>query len=44
MSQVRAAYNADKSALIERIKELESAMAERETVRLEVETKLGLLE
>ncbi len=44
MSQVRAAYNADKRALVERIQELESSIRERDFARQELESKVQLLE
>lgn len=44
MTQVRAAYNADKRALTERIEELESAVKEGFAARQDLESKLGLLE
>jgi len=44
MTQVRAAYNADKRALSERIQELESALRQREFDRQELEAKVNLLE
>jgi hypothetical protein len=40
MSQVRAAYNADKRALVERIQELESSIRERDFARQELESKV----
>jgi len=44
MSQVRAAYNADKRALVERIQELESTLREREFAHNELNSKVQLLE
>jgi hypothetical protein len=44
MTQVRAAYNADKRALVERVQELESALRQRGFDRQETEAKVTLLE
>lgn len=44
MIQVRAAYNADKRALVERVQELESALRQRDFDKQEQEAKLSLLE
>ncbi len=44
MIQVRAAYNADKRALTERIQELESVLRQRDFDKQELEAKLNLLE
>ena len=44
MAQVRAAYNADKRALVERVQELESALRQRDFDRQETEAKVQLLE
>ena len=44
MGQVRAAYNADKRALTERIQELESVIRQRDFDRQELEAKANLLE
>lgn len=44
MTQVRAAYNADKRALVERVQELESALRQRDFDKQEQEAKLALLE
>ena len=44
MSQVRAAYNADKRALVERVQELESALRQRDFDKQEQEAKLALLD
>ena len=44
MTQVRAAYNADKRALVERIEELEAALTGKDCDRGALEGKLGLLE
>ena len=44
MNQVRAAYNADKRALVERVQELESALRQRDFDRQETEAKVTLLE
>lgn len=44
MIQVRAAYNADKRALTERIQELESVLRQRDFDKQELEAKVNLLE
>ena len=44
MTQVRAAYNADKRALTERIQELESVVRQRDFDRQELDAKVNLLE
>lgn len=44
MNQVRAAYNADKRALSERISELEEAVSQREVDRQQLEARIELLE
>ena len=44
MTQVRAAYNADKRALAERVTELESAVKLRDNERADLEAKRNLLE
>ena len=44
MTQVRAAYNADKRALTERIQELESVLRQRDFDKQELDAKVNLLE
>lgn len=44
MAQVRAAYNADKRALVDKIEELEAAIRKKELEKIELESKINMMQ